>query len=410
MGKTLLDRAMPKRMAAVVAVWAVVLGQVPSVSAYTTTSPAVRQMVDRAIGYLETAPEGRTGGRAVIGLAFLKNQSPPDNPVVVAAAKAIQKEVRERDVTKLDIYSTGLSIIFLISYDPDQYRAEIDALLQALLYKQKTHGGWGYPDEPTGDTSMTQYGVLSVWEARQRGFQIPQQPIQAVTRWLLRTQDPSGAWGYQGIVSPTFQPVLQSEVRHSLAAAGLGSVYVCADLLGMTPTRDSEGRGLPTALKEIATRDAVSGKDVRVTVDFGLIRAVQQRGNSWFQAEYRIDPPDETYYYLYALERYCSFRELAEGKGGKDPATAEGPRWYNDGVDFLIKNAATGRGLGHAGHVRQARQHGLRRPLPPSFHPEKHPARSRIRRGDVGGRAGGARRRNRGERRPGDADVGFRCP
>ena len=61
MGKTLLDRAMPKRMAAVVAVWAVVLGQVPSVSAYTTTSPAVRQMVDRAIGYLETAARGEDG-------------------------------------------------------------------------------------------------------------------------------------------------------------------------------------------------------------------------------------------------------------------------------------------------------------------------------------------------------------
>ena len=83
----------------------------------------------------------------------------------------------------------------------------------------------------------------------------------------------------------------------------------------MTPTRDSEGRGLPTALKEIATRDAVSGKDVRVTVDFGLIRAVQQRGNSWFQAEYRIDPPDETYYYLYALERYCSFSRVGRGQG-----------------------------------------------------------------------------------------------
>ena len=141
---------------------------------------------------------------------------------MVAAAKAIQKEVRERDVTKLDIYSTGLSIIFLISYDPDQYRAEIDALLQALLYKQKTHGGWGYPDEPTGDTSMTQYGVLSVWEARQRGFQIPQQPIQAVTRWLLRTQDPSGAWGYQGIVSPTFQPVPPVGSQTFVGGGGVG--------------------------------------------------------------------------------------------------------------------------------------------------------------------------------------------
>jgi hypothetical protein len=343
MGKTFLDRAMPKRMAAVVAILAV-LGHVSGVSAYTTTSPEVRQMVDRAVGFLETASEGRPGGQAVIGLALLKNQAPPTDPVVVAAAAAVQKAVRGSDLAYFDIYSTGLSIIFLISLDSDKYRSEIDALLQSLLYRQKPHGGWGYPDKPTGDTSMTQYGVLSIWEARQKGFQIPQQSIQAVTRWLLQTQDPSGAWGYQGYPSTTFQPIPQSEIRHSLAAAGLGSVYICADLLSMNQVAEPQGQGVPAALKEISRRDLVSGMDVRMTVSTDLIRATQQRGNGWFQAEYRIDPPREAYYYLYALERYGSFRELAEGRGGKDPAKVEGPQWYNDGVEFLRKTQETDGG------------------------------------------------------------------
>ena len=37
-----------------------------------------------------------------------------------------------------------------------------------------------------------------------------------------------------------------------------------------------------------------------------------------------------TFYYLYAYERYASFRELAEGKSQPEP------RWYTDGANFLI--------------------------------------------------------------------------
>ena len=237
----------------------------------------------------------------------------------------------------MDIYGTGLSIIFLVTYDPDKYRPEIEALLKSLRDRQKPHGGWGYPSNEQGDTSMTQYGVLGYWEAKQVGFEPPLESVEAMTRWLLKTQDPSGAWGYQGNLSPSYQPVEQQSIRQSLSAAGLGSVYICADLLGLTPTVAPRDESLPAALTESAPQQAPAapGQQIRTSIDPNLIRAAQKRGNDWIAKEYKIDPSLEAYYYLYALERYCSFRELAEGKAGVDPAKVEGPKWYNDGVEFL---------------------------------------------------------------------------
>jgi hypothetical protein len=52
-------------------------------------------------------------------------------------------------------------------------------------------------------------------------------------------------------------------------------------------------------------------------------------GDQWFASNYQIDAEPWTYYYLYAFERYQSFRELVTGDEDAEP------KWYNDGVEFL---------------------------------------------------------------------------
>jgi hypothetical protein len=131
--------------------------------------------------------------------------------------------------------------------------------------------------------------------------------------------------------------VAQQEVRHSLCAAGLGSVYICADLLGLTAGGTLGGlgewreEGLPPALKLVVPEAAAGEGRPRDSsrVSSKLVRDALTDGNRWFSKNYRIDPPEWTLYYLYTLERYQSFRELAERR-----VQAE-PRWYNDGVQFL---------------------------------------------------------------------------
>ena len=83
---------------------------------------------------------------------------------MLAAVDAIRKVMPGNEPSKVEmpyIYDVGLSIIFLVRLDPEKYKPEIECLLKFLHARQKKHGGWGYYEKETGDTSMTQYGVLS---------------------------------------------------------------------------------------------------------------------------------------------------------------------------------------------------------------------------------------------------------
>jgi hypothetical protein len=306
-------------------------------AALTPESPEVQQAIRNGLKFLESAAaeDGRAGARALVGLALLKNGAEPKHPKIVAAAETIQRTLGKLDPAQvnLDIYSSGLAIIFLVTLDPSKYRPEIECLLEYLRLKQKPHGGWGYTDRETGDTSMTQYAVLSSWEAAQAGFIVEPQVIEAVATWLLKTQDPGGGFGYQGKVSDTFHPVAQAGVKQSMTAAGLGSVYICADLLGLGPRVERRRDGLPLALKEIKPKAEGPKDDLPKTrLEARQFREVQSRGNQWLRAHDDIEPNSWTHYYLYALERCSSFREVAEGRVEKEP------RWYSDGARLLIRS------------------------------------------------------------------------
>ncbi len=61
------------------------------------------------------------------------------------------------------------------------------------------------------------------------------------------------------------------------------------------------------------------------------IKDAEAHGNGWLGAHYDMRRKDWwTFYYLYAYERYASFRELSEGQ--VDPE----PKWYTDGARYLL--------------------------------------------------------------------------
>ncbi len=315
----------------------------PAALALTPDSPQVKKAIKKGVAFLESeadeAKDGRVGARALVGLVMIKNHADPKHPRIKEAVTAIQGVVNGHDPKQLglDIYSAGLAVIFLATLDAHAYYKEIDSLLQYLQAVQKPHGGWGYPERDTGDTSMTQYGVLSAWEAKQAGCKISRASVEKVADWLLKTQDPGGGFGYQGTVSALKTLLIkQNDVRGSMAVAGLGSLYVCADLLGLVPRAARHDDSLPPALKEIAPQEPAAAADVATTIDVHQLKEAERRGNGWMAGHTKWNPKDLkdwwTYYYIYAYERYASFRELAEGRADKEPA------WYTSGAQFLIKN------------------------------------------------------------------------
>jgi hypothetical protein len=308
----------------------------------TPNSPEVKAAIEKGIAFLESEEAvdlaDRVGARALQGYALLSWNASHTHAKVVAAAARVQKAITTRDPTKFDtttwdVYSTGLAIIFLVKLDPKKYHDDIELLLAYLRTRQKAHGGWGYVEKPTGDTSMSQYGVLSSLVATQAGFDVPVDSIDRVAGWLLKTQDPSGGFGYQGEIAPAAALIPQSDVRPSMTAAASGSLYMCASLLGLIEKKEKDEK-LPSALKEIKSKENTKER-VRSRIDPRLVREAEERAKIWMEKNNKIDKTIPwVNYYLYALERCMAFRELFEHASEKEP------QWYNDGAAFLMKDQA----------------------------------------------------------------------
>ena len=300
---------------------------------YSPESPEIEAAVQRAVKFLQQDKvENRLGGKALMGLALVKAGVDHNDAKIREAADELANAVatgRGLDEGNI-VYTLGLSIIFLTQLDPQQHGEQIKNLLDRLRKCQKPHGGWGYLVRPTGDTSMTQYGVLAMWEASRAGFAVPDDAWERVCNWLLRTQDPGGAFGYQGEDPQSFERVKQVGVRHSLAAAGSGCLYICQDHLGLGD-RQSQRGAAPSSLRRVEQRGIITRRR-GANVETQRLAAAQQLGNAWFEANYTIEPPaGYTHYYMYALERYQSFREALGGPPEKKP-------WYDDGATYLLEN------------------------------------------------------------------------
>jgi hypothetical protein len=333
------------------------------VFAIMSDSPDVRALVDASLAVLEKpideqqdANAVRLGGKCLVGLAFVK-AGKPEHPRVDEAIKAIRAAMSSDE--KIDVYSNGIAIVLMCELAPQSYQREIQWYLDLLRKRQKEHGGWGYDGNSiegyslaTGDTSQTQYGSLGYWSAYRHGFQIAPESLERLTQWLLRTQDPEGCWGYQGMPAESSQRLQQSATSCSMLAAGLGSTLICADLLDAAPAGLEQASGwtaddmlledLPPALKA-AREEADKNRPPPVKIHTGRINLSDilesiDLARGWMDKNQAVDIGKYTLYYLYATERYQSFYELLEGVADEEP------KWYTDGYEFLRTHQLPGGG------------------------------------------------------------------
>jgi hypothetical protein len=306
-------------------------------------APAVPGMPVMAAG---VGPE-RLGETVLMGLSFYK-AGKEDHKLVKAAVAAVYAA---KDFPNVDNYSLGLSIIFLSEIeDPSapKHLAQIQLLVDQMVSRQQVKGGFGYyKDDGKGDTSQIQYAVLAFWNARNVGAKVPQDVIEKVCDFLLRIQDPTGGFCYNGTDPGNYQRVPQTGISHSLTAAGLGSICVCADMLGIHQRRggdeQQEDTGLPSALKVVKKpKTEVIGAAPETRIDPTLVERAIKDGENWFVQNYKIETGMAwNYYYLYGLERCESFRELYY-TSPENISKKKEHKWYNDGYAFLVKKGPGG--------------------------------------------------------------------
>jgi hypothetical protein len=314
--------------------------------AYTPSSPEVVQMVDKALKYLETASDPRLGGKCLIGLAYFKAGKHPSDPRIAQAVEACHASLADERETSY-IYSKALAVIFLTELNAEAHRDLILAYAEMLKPHQKPHGGFGYTTSLTGDTSQTQYTALAYWELLNHGHSPDAGEVQRCLKWLLRTQDPTGTWGYQGDDPGDNTYTLRAQQDHpglSMGAAGMSSVLILGNAIGyltpqsspVSPLDGGEAAELPAALKRVETAPTTG----RVPTLSGGDVPRQQLGKclelarGWWAKNFSLDVPDFPLYYLYSLERLKSFEGYLTG--GEEPE----PSWYDAGVQYLLKNQA----------------------------------------------------------------------
>ena len=309
--------------------------------AYSPDDPQVVAMVNKGVAFLEKSShvgiEGIfAGGHILNGYAIYKVTADREHPLV---KRAVEQAVRLADLPigrmTFDkvVYDVSLAGLFLADVDPVEFRPQLLKIREFLRYSQKRHGGYGYLSNETGDTSQTQYAMLAMWALHKNDVEINTDMLESTVRYLIKTQDPKGGWGYQAIVPPGSQLVPQDAVTKTLATAGICATLLGADALGILGKRiiEEEDSDVPKAFVRIDlkkeklknNRGSMRLEDLTSTIsratDYHRVNQFTTVGRDWY------------YYFRYSEERYESFMEVMTGKREKSPA------WYNAGVNDLKK-------------------------------------------------------------------------
>lgn len=306
----------------------------------------VQSMVVPARDFLanRTSSSLEYGEASLIGIALIKADVPYENRRIQQAVQKIQEWLATDPAPQniYTMYEPALALIFLCELDPQEFRSEIEHLLDLIERRHAAmyNGGWGYTGRGTGDVSQTQYCCLAMWEAHKHGFKVDPNMGRETLNWLLTIQDVSGGFPYQGIYRGEFNRIAQGQVTLSMSAAGLGSVYITADWLGYGGDKNAkknrkQSEGLPATVTLVTDESDGEEAEILVKINEGQLDRARRDGIAWFNANFNVDGGIWAYYYLYGYERYASFREKAEGIDEREPA------WYNAGCEFLKERQQT---------------------------------------------------------------------
>lgn len=324
---------------------------------YHPDHPRVKGMVDRGLEYLTSSDQQQfrgaggyeTGQQILVGYAVLKATGDIEHPRVREAVEASVRlanglsSFRERGESKI-VYETSMAAVLLASVDYGKYAPQLNSILSWFEQVQKPHGGFGYLERSTGDTSQVQYVILALWTMQQAGMDVPVGLVEDTLKYLKATLDPSGGWGYQGVLG-NGRLVPQDGVTKSLATAGAGAVLIGGDILGFYGQRkrvNDTDEGIPDAFVRIDLREKLRAERRLVSMSRsdteGVVNAARR-----YQNQTRFSGGFWYFYWRYSQERYESFVEIVENQQAKSPD------WYNEGVEDLAARQADDGSFGAIG-------------------------------------------------------------
>ncbi|GIW88653.1 MAG: hypothetical protein KatS3mg108_2977 [Isosphaeraceae bacterium] len=284
--------------------------------------------IQSGLRYLRSQASGLDVGQsALTALAMHKADVPNSDPTLQALVQRILERFTEQGYVPErrgghDLYEAAVVAMALANIDPVGFKPQVQAVAQYLISKQKGNGSWDYDGRTAGDSSISQYALLGLWEADGIGVAIPPAVWDNAALWYARVQFPNGAWNYHPD-QPNYLPTV------SMTAAGAGSLLICQRQLA--PYRKGTETVHPL-LTPLVVEGSLEARYKPVStvagVNYAIRRGIEFLGLN-FQPEGSIMGPS-TYYGMYGIERVAALAE----KETLGPLA----NWFEKGMAHILRN------------------------------------------------------------------------
>jgi hypothetical protein len=279
-----------------------------------------------------------TGQSAMIALAMIKAEVPASDPDLQAYLAKIRARFSSSSFTPeaasgFGVYESAACAMALANQDAEGNREWLRMIASFLLSKQNANGSWDYAHRDHGDTSISQYAILGLWESENAGVEIPPSTWDRAATWFMSVQSSAGSWSYH-------RDETQYPETLSMTAAGVGSLLICQRQLD---NYRNTKRGTSTLLKSLVAESGF-GEYHPANTNAQLDGAIR-RGLGWIAANFAPANPQlagqSPYYMLYGIERIGALADR-EKIGRVD--------WYEKGREFITSTQEGGGWKGMHGN------------------------------------------------------------
>ncbi len=291
-------------------------------SAFAQQEPAVNQGVQ----FLKSHGMRATGESAMVAMGLMKAEVPHTDATVQACLARIRARFNASGTYAPEMgpgsgtYEAGVSIMALATEDAMANRTLITTIANYLSSHQNANGSWDYSGRDQGDTSISQYAVLGLWEAENAGVEIRPSVWDRAASWYMSVQSGAGSWNYH-------RDDANEPETCSMTAAGVGSLLICQLQL----QRYRHLRRDTSALLVPLVPESGQSEYHATTSNVQLDRAIN-RGMGWLSSSFTTEGQvagHTPYYMLYGIERIGALSDrqvLARGD------------WYKRGHDFIVSS------------------------------------------------------------------------
>src|SRR5262245_35999191 len=194
------------------------------------TDDQIQASLKRAVAHLRSETSSLDGGAsALVTMALLKSGLPPETPEIKSGIDKILGRISNSEYKEgpHHVYEASVSLMALANANPETYRRQIEAIATYLISKQQPGGEWDYPNPGNGDTSITQYAVLGLWEAVRSGISVPKRVWDKAAAWHVSRQLKDGSFTYHPAPPSPDGVTYQLPGSHTMTVAGTASLLVC---------------------------------------------------------------------------------------------------------------------------------------------------------------------------------------